>query len=212
MRRRVPAPVNPTLDHAARGGEMMGCANLNRVIMELWPQADATGGGVWAILDAASDERIVGAIENARLDHCCLFTGRLDPELRNAAPYLVKLRFGHELTEYIVAEGWGHHWGVFLQADISMEELRLHLKQFLSVKEEDGQRLFFRFYDPRVLRVYLPSCTAHELRIFYGPILRYVMEGEEPANLIEFALRERELKVRKVELSPEEKSWSAASC
>jgi hypothetical protein len=191
---------------------MATCAFLNRVISELWPQSETTGAGVWALLDAASDERIVGAIENAKLDHCCLFSGRLASALKTAAPYLVKLRFGHPFTEYVVSEGWDRHWGVFLQADISMEELRLHLKQFLRVKDEDGQRLFFRFYDPRVLRVFLPNCTAHELRSFYGPILRFVMEDEEPANLIEFALHDRELKERKVELLPKNHSGSAASC
>jgi hypothetical protein len=34
-------------------------------------------------------------------------------------------------------------------------------RRFLRVKDEDG--LVFRFYDPRVMRVYLPTCAAGEL-------------------------------------------------
>jgi hypothetical protein len=193
-------------DGATRGDGMTECAFLHRIVSELWPQAETAAAGIWAVLDAASDERIAGALEKARLDYCCLFPGRLDPALKTAAPYLVKLRCGHAFSEYIISEGWDRHWGVFLQSGTSMEELRFHLKQFLRVKDEDGQRLFFRFYDPRVLRVFLPTCTAHELRIFYGPILRYVMEDEEPENLIEFALHDREFRERKVALSSDNHS------
>lgn len=190
---------------------MTACAWLHRVTAELWPQNETEGGGVWAVLDAASDDHIAGALAKAGLDYCCLFPGRAEPELKAAAPYLVRLRSGHALTEKILSDGWDRHWGVFLQADTSMEDLRLHLKQFLYVKDEDGQRLFFRFYDPRVLRVYLPTCTEHELHVFYGPILRFVMEDEEPGNLVEFTLRDRELKVRRAALPGTGQSMSARS-
>jgi hypothetical protein len=173
-------------DGATRGDGMTECAFLHRIVSELWPQAETAAAGIWAVLDAASDERIAGALEKARLDYCCLFPGRLDPALKTAAPYLVKLRCGHAFSEYIISEGWDRHWGVFLQSGTSMEELRFHLKQFL--------------------RVFLPTCTAHELRIFYGPILRYVMEDEEPENLIEFALHDREFRERKVALSSDNHS------
>jgi len=185
---------------------MTSHTHSSRVISELWPQAEAAGAGIWAILDAAIDESIAGALEKAKLDCCCLFSGRLISALKNAAPYLVKLRFGHAFTEYLVSEAWDRHWCVFFQADASMEELRLHLKQFLRVKDQNGRRLYFRFYDPRVLRVYLPTCTAHELRIFFGPIRRFVMEDEEPGILLEFALLDRELKERRATLAPENHS------
>jgi hypothetical protein len=189
---------------------MAACAFSKRVTSELWPNSEIAGAGIWALLDAAADERILDALENASLNHCSLFSGRLDPELKSAAPYLVKLRFGHAFTEYVISEGWDHHWGVFLRADTSQDELRLHLKQFLRVKDEDGHRLLFRFYDPRILRVYLPTCTAHELDVFFGPVTRFVMEDEEPARLREFAWQDQNLHSRVVELSADDLAGSAA--
>jgi hypothetical protein len=191
---------------------MDSCAFSKRVISELWPKSEPGGAGIWALLDAAADERILGALESANLNHCSLFSGRQDPALQAASPYLVKIRFGHAFTETLISEGWDRHWGVFLRADTSQDELRLHLKQFLRVKDEDGHRLLFRFYDPRVLRVFLPTCTAHELQVFYGPVTRFVMEDQEPGHLLEFAWQDQELRVRRVDMSVGSQSRSAASC
>jgi hypothetical protein len=179
---------------------MTGAGYIDRITSELWPQNAASAAPMWAILDAASDERITGALEKSGLDFYSLFPGRLAPEMKAAVPYLVKLRFGHPFLHYIITEGWDHHWGVILQAEGSIEELRLHLKGLMRVRDEDGNRLLFRFYDPRVMRIYLPTCTARELKTFYGPVSRYVLEDEAPGSLIEFSLENRELKQRKVVL------------
>jgi len=52
-----------------------------------------------------------------------------------------------------------------------------HLRRFLTVRTEKGKKLLFRFYDPRVLRLYLPTCTSTELNTFFGPVERFVCEG-----------------------------------
>ena len=45
---------------------------------------------------------------------------------------------------------------------------------------------YFRYYDPRVLRVYLPTCNARELQTVFGPVLRYLVEDEKPTGLWTF--------------------------
>jgi hypothetical protein len=47
----------------------------------------------------------------------------------------------------------------------------------LRVETEDGQRLVFRYFDPRVLRVFLPVCTPAEKNDFFGPVYRFFIEG-----------------------------------
>jgi hypothetical protein len=60
----------------------------------------------------------------------------------------------------------------------------------LDVVTEDGERVFFRFYDPRVLRVYLPTCEDEaNLRSVFGPVGRFYMEGENPETILEFKRR-----------------------
>ena len=51
-----------------------------------------------------------------------------------------------------------------------------HLRKIFVVQEEGGQEHFFRFYDPRVLRVYLSTCKRNETTEFFGPISNIIME------------------------------------
>jgi len=60
------------------------------------------------------------------------------------------------------------------------------LREFLRVRDESGKRLIFRYYDPRVLRVYLPTCWPAELDTFFGPISAFITEGEDPGEILEF--------------------------
>jgi hypothetical protein len=51
---------------------------------------------------------------------------------------------------------------------------------------EDGRELYFRFYDPRVLRVFLPTCTLQQTAEFFGPVSSYLVEGEQASILLTF--------------------------
>jgi hypothetical protein len=64
--------------------------------------------------------------------------------------------------------------------------LRRHLREFLRVRDEAGKRLIFRYYDPRILRVYLPTCWPAELNTFFGPISAFITEGESSGEILEF--------------------------
>ena len=56
------------------------------------------------------------------------------------------------------------------ELDATLEELRRHFRKFLKVEDPKGKSLIFRYYDPRVLRVYLPTCNAMELQTVFGPV------------------------------------------
>jgi hypothetical protein len=75
-----------------------------------------------------------------------------------------------------------------------LEDVRHHLRHFLMVEIEGGKPVYFRFYDPRVLRVYLPTCTDQERQQFFGPLANYLMEGEEKSVLLDFTARQKEAK------------------
>jgi hypothetical protein len=131
-------------------------------------QLAAAAGGTerwYAILDGAQSELIASQTDAA--DNACssLFTGKLGAELKAVAPRLVDLGGSgqDQLTEWILQEGWGQSWGVFVRTPSKMRGLRKHLRTFLQVKTQSGRKLFFRYFDPRILRRYLPTCTAEEL-------------------------------------------------
>jgi Domain of unknown function (DUF4123) len=159
---------------------------LKQVQDALWPPNLPGWLKVWAVLDSARDRRIYPAVIDCYLNKCCLYSGDLPSELQLTAPYLIELDRDDRFTRYIINQGWGNSWGIFFRTNAGMERLRRHLREFLVVKDQGGKRLIFRYYDPRVLRVYLPTCFTRELQTVFGPIEHFLVEGEDSATLIQF--------------------------
>ena len=89
---------------------------------------------------------------------------------------------------FLIKVGWGKSWGVFLDAKVSFPEVRKHLRRFLTVEIEGGQKVLFRFYDPRVMRVFIPSCTSEQRREFFGKIEHVFLESEEDTAALRFGV------------------------
>jgi hypothetical protein len=159
-----------------------------RLLDLLFYRFEAEGTSLFALLDAARDPGIYDRIRLSGLEHECLFTGRLSPELLAAAPYLLRIVPGSSAFERLIEQGWGQSWGLFLAAAAGMSEVRRHLRRLLQVRTENHQRLFLRYYDPRVLRIFLPTCDGAQLAQFFGPIQRFDMEAADSAQLLRFRL------------------------
>lgn len=155
---------------------------------------------VYAVLDGASVPGLLKRLGKAKEDHMCLYRGKLDPELRAAAPHLVKLRQDSSLTDWILDEGWGNHWGIFAISETGLEAMGRHLRKFLRVRGPENQILYFRYYDPRVLPVFLPTCYAQELIEIFGPISRFILEGEGGSQAILVDNNPKKLKLAHVNL------------
>ena len=46
---------------------------------------------------------------------------------------------------------------------------------------EGGKRMIFRFYDPRVMRIFIPTCDAEQRTEFFGNIQHFFVEAEAEA-------------------------------
>ena len=64
--------------------------------------------------------------------------------------------------------------------------LRKHFRKFLFVSDERGESVYFRFYDPSVLRTFLPVCDSSETQSFFGPIDCFLTESENCSEVIVF--------------------------
>ncbi len=133
-----------------------------------------------------------------------LYEGRSKAELTLFAPYLVSLPPWSKLLEKLVSKGWGKSWGIYLTCNLPFREVRHHFRHFLMVNMPDGGQVYFRFYDPRVLRVYLPMCTPEEIYQFFGPVGRFAAEDEKPESLLEFVRQETGMKSHIRRLAPSE--------
>jgi hypothetical protein len=159
--------------------------DIAAIEQQFWPRG--SNRDVYMILDGARDRRIYSDLMNSHLIYSCLYSGDLPLELEVAAPHLVQLEFEDKFTRNLIEKSWGKSWGVFLKSDTRMERLRRHLRTFLRVKSWRGQNLVFRYYDPRILRVYLPTCTGDELQTVFGPIQQFCTENEDADALTQFS-------------------------
>ena len=178
---------------------------LARIEEILWP--DGPRQNVWMIVDGARTIDVFRMLIECHLEYTCLYSGPLSPDLEIAAPYLVQLDHGYRDTRRFIRRAWGESMGVFFQSDTSIKKLRRHLKEFLVVRDERGKRLVFRYYDPRVLRVYLPTCVTSELRTVFGPIDCFWTESESPERMLEFRFRGNSLEQRTLPIG----LWPSAS-
>ena len=171
-----------------------------RIMAELWPARRSAGEQVFAVLDGARDARILPALQQATVGHVCLYRGELARTLSDVAPYLVALEPQHAFTRWLLTHGWGESWGIFAVSQAPLADLRRHFRKFLMVYDETGKPLYFRFYDPRVLRIFLPTCNADQLQSLFGSMLRYIVEDENANALIVYSCPDRRLGVRTVDL------------
>lgn len=152
----------------------------------LWPADDPASMVTYAVLDGARNDHVYAAVTDTMLPKCCLYTGDLPWQLEVTAPYLVQLERDDRFARRVLNEGWGDSWGIFLRTAAGITTVRRHLRTLLRVRDEQNRRLLFRYYDPRVLRVFLPTCRPDELAQMFGPVSRFVMEGEERGAVTEF--------------------------
>ncbi len=129
----------------------------------------------YGIVDTARDPKLYPlVIQSPNYD--CLFAGKLKEPLNQAAPYLVELTDETPLKVIWRTEGWGQAWGILVRSPLELKDLRRHLRKFLMVQLPDGDSVLFRFYDPRVWRVYWPTCTAEEQAKWLAGVEEFVAE------------------------------------
>jgi hypothetical protein len=184
--------------------ETISAAERKALLQALWPPDEWSFMKTWAILDGARDERIVRAVDRSYQDKCCLFAGNISPHLKAVAPCLVRFDRGEDLSDFVLEKGWGNAWGVFFTSSASLETLRKHFRKFLRVTDASGRRLLFRYYDPRVLSIYLPTCNDEELTTMFGPIDRFVVEASEGKEAVEYRFSGVRLKSKRVTLDDED--------
>jgi hypothetical protein len=144
-------------------------------------RVSALGGQPYALMDAARGYRVEQAVRWSARPYQCLYAGALPAELARAAPYVVEMGGDHHFTRRVLREGWGESWGFFAVArgGSTLPAVRRHFRSLLRVRLESGAVVLFRYYDPRVLRVFLPTCSSTQLDLFFGPLASIIVEDAD---------------------------------
>lgn len=160
---------------AARGGEGM----MVPVRADALERLDDEHAPLFGVFDAARSDRIRELMSGSEERCRSLYDGPKADAIAEAAPYLVELPRVSRLLELLVREGWTQRWGIYLTSALPFDQVRRHLRRFLMVEDEEtAERVYFRFYDPATLRLFLPTCTPRQKARFFGELGRFYAEGE----------------------------------
>lgn len=182
--------------------ELPSMTKSGRALHAVLQSRRAAGDRVFGIIDSARDEYLARtAWAVAELPCWSLFGATVSPRMKHVAPWLVDFRFHGEYPwdsgEYLnlFADRLGSSSGILLISPGRDDVLWNHLHRNFRVADPDGKHFYFRYYDPRVLRTFLPTCTLGQCREFFGPVDSIVCESEVCGQLLCYSLKNGQLQI-----------------
>jgi len=156
---------------------------------------------LYAVIDAARDQSILPLLLSSTAPRACLFEGEHAQTLSTHAAYLVHLVQGEPLLATLVQRGWGHSWGVYLTSNQPFDALLAQLRRRVWVRDVGGKTLYFRFFDPRVLRTTLAAMDPAESSDFLGLVSSYMVEADPPEAMLCWSMEGGRVHAYKVQIS-----------
>lgn len=145
---------------------------------------------LFALIDAAHGDEVLTLVQGYDGQYQCLYEGSAARDFASYAPYLMAISPGSNFLRELIRQGWSKSWASYFISRQPFTELRKHFQRFLTVETPEGRPSLFRFYDPRVLRSFLPTLQGPELTDFFGPNQHVLLEDEDPSNLLRFSANE----------------------
>ena len=177
-------------------------SNIQARYRETLLSANARHYTTYAILDAAQHGDIYRRVTSFK-QWQCLYRGEIPIDLAKVAPYIVQLEADCPHTDWLLSHCNKSNWGIFTKSASNIEAISQHFRSFLKVFDPAGAPLYFRFYDPRVFRTYLPSCTEKELLLWFRQIHTFYVDSEDGTALRSFTLHGQSgLQQQSIELQP----------
>jgi pSer/pThr/pTyr-binding forkhead associated (FHA) protein len=153
------------------------------------------GTALFTVIDAAG-EGMADLLQTSRLRHQRLFDGEAADPSAGHIPMLVELGQAspagvgadtQAFLEALLRAAWGKSRGIFCTSPSPFEALLEHFCSFLLMRTKQQRPLYFRFYDPRVLRALLPTCEPQEMRAIFGPVASYLVESDRSDMMLAFS-------------------------
>lgn len=102
-----------------------------------------------------------------------LFRGEAGEELSNVAPLLFSVEPQSDFAnwlKYQIGKDPENRRVLWISSSATLDGLRKHFRRFLRVKKEDGGYMFFRLYDPVVLKYVLPNLNKEQCSELFSAI------------------------------------------
>ena len=124
---------------------------------------------VVALLDAACLPGLPERLESREIPALSLFQGDLATQLRDVAPYLVRMDVAGSLMRDFLNEAdlpwamWKKRPGILILSDLDLAALQKHFRRLLRVRAEDST-FFFRFWEQASALAYFDALATSEDR------------------------------------------------
>lgn len=111
----------------------------------------------------------------------CLTRGALSAEAAAGAAYVVELAPSGEFTDWLLGDAAAAHpgWGVVLVSPQPLLRAREHCRWLATVTLPSGERRRWRWWDPELLALLLPGCSAAQLDELFALGQRIVVPGRD---------------------------------
>lgn len=125
----------------------------------------------YAVLDAAKLINLPELLEDSGLEYRCLFKGDAYDELKDVAPWIVRLEEGNSFTRNLFSRSdapwhlWDSEPGICIRSRAELAALNSHLRKFFKIRDGAGAWYYLRLHDPRVTRALLRGAPAFGQRL-----------------------------------------------
>ncbi|WP_199063411.1 DUF4123 domain-containing protein [Serratia sp. ASV30] len=139
----------------------------------------------YAVIDALQRSDIAVLLEAYETEWSCLWKGDSAERFAFHAPYLVLLEPESDFTQWLLTEGWGKNWGIFLRSYLPLPVVSHHLRKFNQVYDEVQARwLMFRYYAPNTVKTLLPFLPAQTFIEFTDGLTRVIAEDLDGRQIV----------------------------
>ena len=128
---------------------------------------------LYGIVDSARNDEVFRYLVTGDVKYKSLFEDTMDVQSYGVSGFLVECEKESPLFQWMTTEAWGDNCSVFFISKSSFDDLFSHFQKFNRVYLEGDDVVLFRYYDPRVLRTYLPTCNRDEIETFFGKVISF---------------------------------------
>jgi hypothetical protein len=122
--------------------------------------------------------------------HESLFKGTRDEPLIDVAPYIFlindngeKISSDREISIQSI---------LVIESNQNLEILASHFREFIYQKI-NGRECYFRFWDARVIKKFLPGCSQMQLSLFFRNINSITVRDEDFVHALQFRVQQSKL-------------------
>jgi len=133
---------------------------------------------IYAVLDRSAAASFLDAVRSEG--------GAVEVLSETTGACLTSVNPESRIAAQLAADGWGKRWGIYVTSHQQPTIVRNHLRRFQTLLSQDGAEFQFRFFNPLLLRGFLPTLSGDEAKTLFGPISAILTEGANPDELMLF--------------------------